>query len=119
MSEVQDKTNDSLNSHWQKNGTFHLFNISSNLLLMENSVILDPSPLHLKLGIINKIVNSLDLVAHFLVNRNGLQGTESNVFSELLASSLVVIGALRERYYNGSLSGASCSSFDEKDRKIP
>jgi len=89
---------------WQKAGT-------KDVLHLSNGIVLVPPPLHIKLGIINKILSSLDLVVVELENLYNLTHTDVNRFKDLLASSLSQIGVRREKYYCGKMAGVPCSNL--------
>lgn len=102
--EVCNMIRSSKSSPWQKSGTFNLFCVQRN-----NPPSIVPHPLHMKIGILNKIVQALDLVA--IAPDKRTNNRDENVCKTLLAASLVCVGARRDVYYSGQLYGKPCTFF--------
>lgn len=69
---VPDLCNISHGTNWQKAGTFNFMNLYSRSSFNPNRVFLVPPLLHIKLGLINKVVDSLDLVVQHLQELHGM-----------------------------------------------
>ena len=106
---MKNRIGENTNTKWQKKHTFNFLSLSTNFDEVTMATIVPP-PLHFKLGIVNKIVDALDLIVVHLEKKFGLEQEESE-FRSFLASSLSKIGARRERYYHGTLSGGPCSNL--------
>lgn len=53
-------------TEWQKLNTCKFMNLNTHCFLQSDKVLIVPSSLHIKLGLMNKIVDSLDQVVKFL-----------------------------------------------------
>lgn len=100
---VYDLSNSNISTPFQKAGTKDVFNISLGIELV-------PPPLHIKLGIINKILSSIDLVVVEIEKIPDVCTDNPNLFKDLLASSLSQIGVRRENYYTQKISGVPCTT---------
>eukprot|EP00171_Calliarthron_tuberculosum_P004500 IDg4500t1 len=73
-----------------------------------------PPALHIKLGLINKIIAALDgVVTTWNELKDWKKKPEDSLSPAmlLLATSLANIGVRRERYFAGALSGVPCTKF--------
>lgn len=77
-----DKTNELLNSPWKKRGTHNIFSLSINLENHEMVTLVQP-PLHIKMGIIIKIVDSLDSIVVDLDKKHLLKDENGSIFRSL------------------------------------
>lgn len=89
---------------WQKGGTCDMFRFRTHVTIV-------PPPLHIKLGVVNKILASLDLTVKFLEHKYEQNENEDNCFKVLLSASLSKCGARREKYYSRKMSGGPCSNL--------
>eukprot|EP00171_Calliarthron_tuberculosum_P001160 IDg1160t1 len=104
---------------WQKSNTFNLFHIErgghqcweNGHQVLSRTTIVPPS-LHIRLGIVNKVLSALDAVVVTWHEKMEWTKTDKGLVSpamKLLAKSLLSVGVRRERYYSGQLSGSPCS----------
>lgn len=108
-----DKSNITVDTDWQKRNTYNFLSLTVQMNSISNALLVVPPPLHMKIGIINKIVKSLDLIVKELDKKHKLNMNEESAFGYLLAASLSKIGARREKYYAGNMSGVPCSNLLE------
>lgn len=101
----------SLGTVWQNPNTHNVFNLTTNLTSWESKMLLVPPPLHIKLGIVNKILESLVSIVAALQDKYDVEPGEKCEFNNHLSSALSKVGARREMYYAGTLSGSPCSNL--------
>lgn len=65
----------------------------------------------MKIRIVNKIVEYLDLVVNQLRMKHDIDSDKSCCFNKSLSESISKVGARLENYYNGTLSGRPCSNL--------
>lgn len=85
--------------------------LTSNFGSWSSNVIFVLPPLHIKLGILNKILDALDLVIRILSNNHDMQDAEDNLYSDHLAACLSKVSVRRERYYAGKMSRVPCTNL--------
>ena len=109
--DIEDLSQNNIETQWQNPKTFNLFSIKSDITELHRGLLLVPPPLHIKLGLINKIVDSLPLIVKHFADKHSIDEDENNAFNNHLAFSLSKVGARRENYYSGKLSGVPCSNL--------
>lgn len=73
-----------------------------------------PPPLHIKLSMVNKILDALDLVVEHLDRRAGFEDADSSIYFDHISASLSNVGARRDKYECGKMSGAPCTFLMQK-----
>lgn len=101
------------NGRWQRKDTYNIFRLRSTNYW--NTV---PPPLHIRLGLINKLLEVFDNTSFFL-DRSihwipTRKSKNTGPWARHLALCLASIGARRECYYSGKMSGVPCSRFMKK-----
>lgn len=82
---VMDKREHANNS-WHRKSTFNFHSLAPEPFEVWNKVLVVP-PLHIKIGVVNKIIDTLDLVVHELENVHDIDNSESSAFRSQLSKS--------------------------------
>eukprot|EP00171_Calliarthron_tuberculosum_P021624 IDg21624t1 len=115
--EMHNLINRPKSTHLQKVNTFNIFCLHKGSGTPMDPTNMVPPALHIKLGLINKILAALDgVVSAWNVSKKWQKTAEDTISPSmlLLARSLADIGVRRERYYTGALSGVPCTKLMQK-----
>ena len=109
--EIRNFFSNSLGSSCQHKYTWNLLDISSDYSENNTRVCLVTTHLHIKLGIVNKVFDSLDLIVCVLSYNHDLGDSEENVYVNYLAACLFKVWVRREKYYSVKMTGGPYSYF--------
>lgn len=119
--EVLDLRLSTVFDRWQKANTFNMFGLVrggqhfwQGGCAVSSCTTMVPPALHIKIGLVNKVVSALDsLVSFWQKKMNWSKSIDRPVSPAMkqLAAALATVGARREKYYSGQLSGKPCTLF--------
>lgn len=94
---MQDYTQKSVGSQWQKPNSSNIFGLCTDLSAWSNDVLVVP---HSKLGLDNRIFESMELVVKTLDEYNDGSDAKESVYNNLLSSDLSSIAARCQGYHS-------------------